>query len=178
MKSKVWSQEELNKLKFLYKGNLKEMTSEFPNRTKHAIFNKARELGLTVKPKRVEEGQITTHFAKKYYKYIKINGEQVLYHKYLWVKNFGEYDEKVFTLTFKDGDTLNCSLSNLELISKGELLDRNRNPQKMVLTRLKIISKERYRLSMGMSQRTNMKLTRHKKVEVINTDIVNRGIRL
>lgn len=68
------------------------------------------------------------------YKYIRLSlGEWVLYHKYLWETKNGSVPES-HCLWFKDGDSLNCDLSNLELITRAENINRNwhsRYPQEL-----------------------------------------------
>ncbi len=58
-------------------------------------------------------------------KYIRIGlGKWVELHHYNW-KQAGRPSATGKVLIFKDGDTLNCDLSNLELISKAENMERN-----------------------------------------------------
>lgn len=65
------------------------------------------------------------------YKHIRIaKGKWVHYHRYLWEKHTGKPIPKGFVVTFKDGDSMNCVVENLELISMGENARRNMNPQK------------------------------------------------
>ncbi len=46
-------------------------------------------------------------------------------HRYLWKESFGDIP-KGFNIVFKDGNTLNCVIENLECISSAELAERNR----------------------------------------------------
>jgi hypothetical protein len=60
-----------------------------------------------------------------YYKYIKLaDSDWVLYHRYLWEKEYGEIPEG-YIVTFKDKNTLNTDLDNLKLVSCVENMFRN-----------------------------------------------------
>lgn len=59
------------------------------------------------------------------YKYIRVSlGKWVPYHRYLWEKKYGKIPSG-HCLWFKDGNSLNCRPSNLELITRKENYDRN-----------------------------------------------------
>jgi len=59
-------------------------------------------------------------------KFIRLElGKWELLHRYLW-KKAGFEIPKGYVLSFKDGNSLNCVLSNLELITMAENLQRNR----------------------------------------------------
>lgn len=53
--------------------------------------------------------------------------------RWTWVQHFGPVP-KNHIVAFKDKDTLNCSLDNLELITRRENVLRNKNPAKMSAT--------------------------------------------
>jgi hypothetical protein len=58
------------------------------------------------------------------YKYIKIaDGNWVLYHRYVWEQEHGPI-AKGMIVTFIDGNSLNCDLKNLKLITMKENLQR------------------------------------------------------
>jgi hypothetical protein len=64
------------------------------------------------------------------YKYIRVSkGKWELLHRYIWKQANGPID-KGYIITFKDGDSLNCDLSNLEMISMKENVLRNSNREK------------------------------------------------
>lgn len=64
------------------------------------------------------------------YKWIRISeGKWVHYHRYVWEQVNGPIP-KGMMITFKDGDSLNCELTNLEMIIMGENARRNYNPEK------------------------------------------------
>lgn len=60
------------------------------------------------------------------YQMIKIKGEKrlVMLHRHLWIKENGEIPPGKI-LRFKDGNTLNCDLSNLELIDRRQHMEKN-----------------------------------------------------
>lgn len=59
------------------------------------------------------------------YKFIRISeGEWVLYHRHIWEKEHRAIPEGMI-LAFRDGDQMNCSLENLELITMEENMRRN-----------------------------------------------------
>lgn len=60
----------------------------------------------------------------RFYAYIKTAKGLELYHRYLWEQNFGEIKEN-YMISFKDDDTNNFDLNNLEMISKAENMLRN-----------------------------------------------------
>lgn len=59
------------------------------------------------------------------YKYIRIDiGRWELYHRFLWEKHNGPIPD-THIVVFKDGDTLNTNLDNLQLITREENMYRN-----------------------------------------------------
>lgn len=61
------------------------------------------------------------------YKYIRISlGKWKLYHQHLWEKKHGKIPAGM-CLWFKDRNSLNCTLKNMELINRSENLRRNRS---------------------------------------------------
>lgn len=59
------------------------------------------------------------------YKYIRISkAKWELYHRYVWTNHHGEIPEGM-VITFKDKDSTNCEISNLELISRKQNMQRN-----------------------------------------------------
>lgn len=64
------------------------------------------------------------------YKWIRIaKGKWVHYHRWLWEQAHGPVPAKHMVI-FKDGNTMNCVLSNLELITMAENAMRNYNKEK------------------------------------------------
>jgi hypothetical protein len=61
----------------------------------------------------------------KVYKYIRTQkAKWELYHRYLWQNHHGHVPEDMI-VSFKDGNSLNCDINNLELISREENMKRN-----------------------------------------------------
>lgn len=64
------------------------------------------------------------------YKWIRISkGKWIHYHRYLWEKANGPVPPK-HMVAFRDGDSLNCRLSNLKMITMAENARRNYDPAK------------------------------------------------
>lgn len=66
-------------------------------------------------------GTISLRYHKKngYVYYIKVfEGKWELLNRYVWEKETGEKLQSKEIITFKDGNTLNCDISNLEKITK------------------------------------------------------------
>lgn len=62
--------------------------------------------------------------------YIRIaNAKWIMYHRYVWEQANGPIPPKML-VSFKDGNTLNCDISNLKLISMADNARRNYNPAK------------------------------------------------
>lgn len=70
-----------------------------------------------------------TH-SKEVYKFIRVApGKWKLLHRYVWEQANGPV-AKGMLVTFKDGDTLNCAIENLCLISWADNARRNKRPMK------------------------------------------------
>lgn len=68
---------------------------------------------------------------RRYYKYIKIKDRVWhLLQRHIWEKHHGPIP-KGHVITFKDGDSMNCQIDNLEMISMRENARRNVNPEKL-----------------------------------------------
>jgi hypothetical protein len=83
------------------------------------------------------------------YKMIRISESQwELLHRHLWEQHYGAIPAG-HNIVFRDGNSLNCTIENLECISNEELLERNRissypvELQTAIKTRNKIIKKIR-----------------------------------
>ena len=63
------------------------------------------------------------------YKYIKNDGVWVLLHRLVWQQHGREIPPGM-VIRFKDGDSMNCDIENLELISRSENMLRNYNREK------------------------------------------------
>lgn len=101
------------------------MTPEAIEKTKATRFQKGQE------PKNTTfDGNITIRADHKnrkgkLYKWIRISkGKWELLHRHIWATEKGEIP-KGYNVVFKDGDTLNCVIENLECISNEENMKRN-----------------------------------------------------
>lgn len=104
----------------------KKMSPEIREKVKHTWFKKGH------KPKNtLEDGAITIRNEHpdrpggNEYKWIRISeGNWEHLHRYNYKKHFGEIPEGMM-VAFKNGDTLDCNLDNLELITREENMMRN-----------------------------------------------------
>jgi hypothetical protein len=98
------------------------MTTEQIEKTKNTRFKKGDLPGNTL-----HDGAITIRYHRgRPYKYIRISKDKWAgYHRYLWEKEYGPIP-KGHNIQFRDGDTLNCDLSNLYMISRADQL-KNEN---------------------------------------------------
>ena len=72
-----------------------------------------------------------TQRGEKYY-YIRIvKRKWELYQRYLWEQKYGLIP-KGMLIIFKDKNSLNCNMENLEMISKSENVRRNMNREKAI----------------------------------------------
>ena len=99
------------------------MSKEAIEKTKATRFAKGR------KPHNTKQSgdiiAIKDSYNDTYYKYIKIKDNHWnLYHRYLWEKINGEIPEN-HILVFKDGNSDNVVIENLELITRSENMYRN-----------------------------------------------------
>ena len=61
----------------------------------------------------------------KPYQFIRISlNNWKLYHRHIWENQHGPIPEGMHC-SFKDGNTMNCEIENLELITRGEMMNRN-----------------------------------------------------
>jgi hypothetical protein len=68
------------------------------------------------------------------YKYIRISlGKWTLYQRYVYEQHHGVIP-KGCIIAFKDGDSMNCTIDNLECITRAENAHRNRNLKKTLAT--------------------------------------------
>lgn len=100
----------------------KKMSSELREKCKHTFFKKGHLPGNTKK-----DGEITIRKNKlgtPYY-HIRLSlGKWEYLHRVLWEKENGDIP-KEFNVVFIDGNTMNCKIENLKLISNSELMNEN-----------------------------------------------------
>ncbi|MEM8564911.1 MAG: HNH endonuclease signature motif containing protein [Bacteroidota bacterium] len=149
--NKEWPEADINVLKENYGKMTRAELAKLLNRTPGAVKSKAAKLGLKVpaaasrllyksnqctykkgnKPgNSLHDGAITIRYERsnrksKPYYYIRI-GKKDWYplHQYIWDLLHGK-PEKGMVVAFKDGNSLNVLLDNLELITRGENMKRN-----------------------------------------------------
>lgn len=100
----------------------KKMTQEMRDRVSHSWFQKGQD-----PPTTKHDGCITvrtdTSTGRKY-KWIRVaKGKWQHLHRHMWEQEHGPIP-KGMLIVFKDGDSLNCVLENLEMISRKEHRDR------------------------------------------------------
>lgn len=98
------------------------MSYEAIERTKATRFKKGNKPHNTR-----EDATISARKDKtgRTYLYYRISlGKWVLYHRWLWEQKYGEIPPEKH-LVFKDGDSTNVTLDNLELITRKENMKRN-----------------------------------------------------
>ena len=101
----------------------KKMSPEIYEKVKGTMFKKgqnphnAKPVGYECVQKKVTGEQ---------YIYIKVEGKRklTLKHRYLWEQAHGKIP-KGYNIQFKDGNTLNCELENLYIISREEQMKQN-----------------------------------------------------
>lgn len=102
------------------------------NKGIHCRFSPATEFKKGQKPKNIKSiGSVSVRTKimpdgkEQKYLFVKVSENKwVLLHRLLWEQNYGKIPDG-FVVRFKDGDSMNCVLENLELISRKE--NRNRN---------------------------------------------------
>jgi hypothetical protein len=111
------------------------------------------------------DGAISIRFYKKdnkYYKYIRVQkGKWQLLQRFIWEQKYGEIP-KGFILRFKDGDTMNCEINNLEMIRRRENMKRNRNSQKAGERMAELWHQEKFRTKYGFERQTKLKININK----------------
>lgn len=97
------------------------MTPEAIARTAATRFQKGRLPHNTL-----EDGAISIRNSKGFaYQWIRVRlGVWKLLHRVVWEREKGSIP-KGYNVQFKDGNTLNCALDNLELVKRGENMRRN-----------------------------------------------------
>lgn len=94
------------------------------------------------------------------YKYIRIaQGKWDLFHRYVWRTTYGEIP-KDRIVTFIDGNSLNCDINNLKLITRGEHMARcGHTPKaraKATHAMKDLWRKEKLRKAYGMPAKTGL----------------------
>ena len=168
-KPKEWLREQARRSQFkkgqrpFNKGRKREewMSSEGESKVSKTQFKRGeyRELSPTYRPIGFE--RVQRNHGKYLYVYIKIahGKKMVLKHRWLWEQAYGPIP-KGCNVQFKDGNTLNCTLDNLYLISRAKQVRKNFDDQpaerkaetraKMRESRNKSIRRDQLRLRWGL----------------------------
>ncbi len=94
---------------------------------------------------------------EKYY-YIRISqAKWVLYQRHLWEQKHGSIPEGML-IAFKDRNSLNCKLENLEMISKIDNIRRNLNKEKAAQSMKATWDIEKLRVKYLRPQRTKLRI--------------------
>jgi len=88
---------------------------------------------------------------------IKEPNKWQLLHRHNWEKKYGKIPEGLL-LVFKDRNSLNTEPENLELITRKENMDRNRNYKKVSETMKALWRKERMRAIYGLKRETRLRI--------------------
>lgn len=99
-----------------------KMPDHIYDKVKHSMFKKGnRPHNWKADGSIVERNDKTG----RSYLYFKVKDSHwILYHNKIWMDHHGPIPEK-HIISFKDGNTLNCDISNLELLSMAENAKRN-----------------------------------------------------
>ena len=100
----------------------KKMSPEVYEKVSHTFFKKGNKPVNTKQDHYISIRKDTTGIE---YKFIKLaDSEWELYHRYLWKQHHGSIPEG-YIVVFKDKNSMNCTIENLELISYKENMERN-----------------------------------------------------
>lgn len=121
-KKKVWSKKHIEK-KRMYLGIKRTVAEEFEIRTGRFNAKDYKDLNGKTFP----EGKKRLWFSNGKYRWmIKVGNQFIHYHRYKWEKHRGPIPKNK-KIHFIDGDTTNCRLSNLVLLTRTELARRISN---------------------------------------------------
>lgn len=118
------------------KGHIPTNKGKKVSRQQYAKMKKTMFKAGNEPPNTLYDGAITirTDSSGRQYKYIRLEKARwELYHRWLWKQEHGKIPRGQL-VTFKDGDSLNCTIGNLELISIKENARRNSNREKFMQT--------------------------------------------
>jgi hypothetical protein len=117
----------------------KKMTKEVYQKAQTTMFKKG---DLPHNTKHDGYISIRSDTKGKKYKYIRIRkGKWVQLHRYVWEQQKGPIP-KGMIIIFKDKDSMNCDINNLQMISRAENARRNYNREKVKKTNEKISDKQ------------------------------------
>lgn len=128
-------------------------------RLKGVIFNDT-QFKKGHKPKNTKPDWFVTVRKDKngnFYKFIKVPGRRnfTYLHRWIWEMEHGEIP-RGYVVRFKDGDTLNCIIENLELITRSEHMVLNYNREKSSESMRELWKRERIRQAIGLKPLTKL----------------------
>lgn len=98
---------------------------------------------------------------KNVYGYIEIKitepDKWKLLHRKIYEENFGAIP-RGYIIVFKDGNTLNCTIENLEMISRSENMIRNQNREKASKSLARTWRSEKLRQKYGLPRKTKFRI--------------------
>lgn len=100
----------------------KKMSDELREKIKRTWFRKGNDPHNTK-----SDGFVSVRKDKngKFYKYVRIGKSNwELLHRHIWQTHHGKIPEG-YIVSFKDGNSMNCVVENLELITREENMNRN-----------------------------------------------------
>ena len=101
-------------------------------------------------------GTITLRKYKNYlYEWIKTEKGWVRLAKYYWEQLYGPIPEG-YMIRHINGNTLDCTIENLELVTRCENMKKNSNPEKIKQIIRELYKRERIRKSIGLEPLTGL----------------------
>ena len=99
-----------------------KMSKDVFDKVKPTMFKKGNRPANWKEPGTIEIRKDTNDY---YYQYIKISDSNWKFlHRHIWEQTNGEI-MKGNVIVFRDKNTMNCKIENLEMITRGENLKRN-----------------------------------------------------
>ena len=149
-KERIWKQSEIDILYKYYPTHSAPQIAEMLNRTERGVAGKAKRLGIKKRGKKQKVrkqqsgknakpvGTISKRLDKrsgKTYQYIKVEKHKwIPLARYVWIRHNGNIPPKHY-IRFKDGDTLNCRIDNLVMLSYKEHAKLNVDHEKIATTK-------------------------------------------
>jgi len=128
---------------------------------RHDYSNSGRFIKGHIPKNHKSIGSIRDSYKNKKNHYYEVKIEEpnkwALLHRYIWEQNYGGIPNGNIII-FRDGNTFNCELTNLGMITRKENLTRNINRGKAAQSLKETWRKEKMRAKYGLQQETNFKL--------------------
>jgi len=143
------------------KSRFKKGHKPFNKNKRHPVKSSTQFKKGNIPKNHREAGSIRLQKDKSGNRYYMIKTEEPnkwqLLHHYNWECKYGRIPEGMI-LIFNDGNSLNTDPSNLQLITRTENLNRNRNYKKFSETMKALWRKERLRAIYGLQRETNLRI--------------------